>query len=150
MAPVSDIPQTVSFGDVTLYIGWQKGVWSIKNLFHSSKKRLFQNKCRKKLLLLLQLFYGLLNFSGTTRVSWYQKCKTKANLDLLEQETASNSGISWAICKSAPHHRQITMPAPITHYFTRQMPFLPPNQQRQSTEGNSTEKGRKLWINQLN
>ena len=26
----------------------------------------------------------------------------KTNLDLLEQETVSGSGISWAICKSAP------------------------------------------------
>jgi len=31
---------------------------------------------------------------------------------LLEQETVSGSGISWAICKSAPHPIQITTPAP--------------------------------------
>ena len=49
-------------------------------------------------------------FSGTTRVSRYQKGKT--NLDLLKQETVSGSGISWAICKSAPSSRQITTPAP--------------------------------------
>ena len=49
-------------------------------------------------------------FSGTTRVSRYQKGKT--NLDSLKQETVSGSGISWAICKSAPHSRQITTPAP--------------------------------------
>ena len=47
----------------------------------------------------------------------------------------SGSGISWAICKSAPSSRQITMPAPHHSVFTGQMPFLPPNQQRQSTEG---------------
>ena len=37
-----------------------------------------------------------LNLSGTTRVSRYQKCKTrkgKTNLDLLEQEIVSGSGI---------------------------------------------------------
>jgi len=45
-----------------------------------------------------------------TSVSRYQKGKT--NLDLLEQETVSGSGISWAICKSAPRSRQTTMPAP--------------------------------------
>ena len=45
------------------------------------------------------------------------------------------SGISWAICKSAPRSRQITMPAPHRSVFTGRMPFLPPNQQRQSTEG---------------
>ena len=41
----------------------------------------------------------------------------------------SGSGISWAICKSAPHHS----------VFTGRMPFLPPNQQRQSTEGNTPQ-----------
>jgi len=35
---------------------------------------------------------------GTTRVSRYQI--GKINLDLLEQEIVSGSGISWAICKS--------------------------------------------------
>ena len=53
----------------------------------------------------------------------------------LEQETVSGSGISWAICKSASRSRQITMPLPHHSFFTGQMPFLPPNQQRQSTEG---------------
>jgi len=31
-----------------------------------------------------------------------QNQEGKTNLDLLEQETVSGSGISWAICKSAP------------------------------------------------
>ena len=31
---------------------------------------------------------------------------------LLKQETVSGTGISWAICKSAPRSRQITTPAP--------------------------------------
>ena len=44
-------------------------------------------------------------------------------------------GISWAICTSAPRSRQTTMPAPHHSVFTGRMPFLPPNQQRQSTEG---------------
>ena len=46
------------------------------------------------------------NMSGSTRVSRYKKGKTrkgKTNLDLLEQEIVSGSGICWAICKSAPH-----------------------------------------------
>jgi len=46
----------------------------------------------------------------------------------------SGSGISWAICKSAPRSRQITTPAPHHSVFTGRMPFLPLNQQRQSTE----------------
>ena len=43
----------------------------------------------------------------------------------------------WAgtTCKSAPRSRQITMQHPTTQFFTGRMPFLPPNQQRQSTEG---------------
>jgi len=64
-------------------------------------------------------------FSKTTRVSRYQKGKT--NLFLLKQETVSGSGISWAICKSAPHSIQITMPATHHSVFTGRMPFLPPN-----------------------
>ena len=50
--------------------------------------------------------------SSTTWVSWYQKGKTKTDLDFLEQESVSDSGISWAICKSALCPRQITMAAP--------------------------------------
>ena len=68
--------------------------------------------------------------------SWAGTRKVKPIWILLEQETVSGSGISWAICKSAPRSRQITMPAP--HYsvfFTGRMPFLSPNQQCQSTEG---------------
>jgi len=35
----------------------------------------------------------------------------------------------------APHAREITMPTPHhSVFFTGRMPFLPPNQQRQSTE----------------
>ena len=56
-------------------------------------------------------------FSGTTRVSRYQK--GKLIWILLKQETVSGSGISWAICKSAPRSRQITMPAPHHSVFYR-------------------------------
>jgi len=38
---------------------------------------------------------------------------------LLKQETVSGSGISWAICKSAPRRRQITVPAPDHSIFYR-------------------------------
>jgi len=47
------------------------------------------------------------HMSGTTQVSRYQKGKT--NLDLLEQEIVSVSGICWAICKSASCPRDITL-----------------------------------------
>ena len=63
------------------------------------------------LQLLLQPFNGL--FSRTTWVSRYQKGKTNLSIwILLEQETVSGCGISWTICKSAPHSRQITTPVP--------------------------------------
>ena len=48
----------------------------------------------------------------TTRVSWYQKGKTN-------QEKVSGSGISWAVCKSAPRSGQITIPAPHHSVFYR-------------------------------
>jgi len=70
-------------------------------------------------------------------VGQYQKGKT--NLDFTE---ARDSEWQWqwhqlGICKSAPRSRQITTPA--TQFFTGRMPFLPLNQQHQSTEGLSTE-----------
>ena len=55
---------------------------------------------------LTALFPGLPWWAGTRKV--------KPIWILLKQETVSGSGsgISWAICKSAPRSRQITMPAP--------------------------------------
>jgi len=66
---------------------------------------------------------------------WAGTRKVKPIWIFLKQETVSGSGISWAICKSAPHSRQITMPAlhHFQQFFTGRMPFLPPNQQCQST-----------------
>ena len=73
------------------------------------------------------LFLRLPGWAGTRKV--------KPIWILLKQETVSGSGISWAICKCAPRSRQITTPAPHhSVFFTGRMPFLPPNQQRQSTE----------------
>ena len=72
-------------------------------------------------------FPGLPGWAGTRKV--------KTILILLKQETVSGSGISWAICKSAPRSRQITTPAPHHLVFTGRTPFLSSNQQRQSTEG---------------
>jgi len=69
--------------------------------------------------IVLRLF-GIL--SGTTRASRYQKGKSrkvKTNLDLLQQEIVSGSGVCWAICKSAPGPRQITTPASHHSVFYR-------------------------------
>jgi len=56
------------------------------------------------------------NMSGTTWVSSYQKGKTrqvKTNLDVLEQEIVSGSGICWAICKVCSSSQTIT---PTSHH----------------------------------
>ena len=53
---------------------------------------------------LTALFPGLPRWAGTGKV--------KPIWILLEQATVSGSGISWAICKSAPRSWQITMPTP--------------------------------------
>ena len=45
--------------------------------------------------------------------------KVKSIWILLEKETVSGSGISWAICKSATRSRQITIPAPHHSVFYR-------------------------------
>jgi len=55
---------------------------------------------------LTALFPGLPRWAGTRKVTpiWI----------FVKQETVSGNGISWAVCKCAPHSRQITTPAP--HY----------------------------------
>jgi len=76
-------------------------------------------------------------FSATTRVSRYQKWKN--NLDFTE---ARDSEWQWhqlghmQVCTSLQTDNQASTP-PLS-FFTGRMLFLPPNQQRQSTEGRST------------
>ena len=73
-------------------------------------------------------------FSGTTRVSRYQKGKT--DLDFTE---ARDSEWQWhqlghmQVCTSPQTDNHANTP-PLS-FFTGRMPFLPPNRQRQSTEG---------------
>ena len=72
--------------------------------------------------------------SGITRVSRYQKGKT--NLDF---NGARDSEWQWhrlghmQVCTSLQTDNHASTP-PLS-FFTGRMPFLPPNQQRQSTEG---------------
>jgi len=73
------------------------------------------------LQLQLQPFNGL--FSRTTWVSRYQKGKT--NLDFTGAKDSE-----WQWLQTDNHASTST-----TLFFTGRMPFLPPNQQRQSTEG---------------
>jgi len=84
-------------------------------------------------------------FPGTTRVSWYQKGKN--NLDFTE-EAVNGSGISWAICKSAPRSRQITMLAPPPLNFLQAgCPSCCPTNSIKSTEGqNKTVDSGSLYL----
>jgi len=72
--------------------------------------------------------------SGTIQVSRYQKCKT--NLDFTE---AKDSEWQWhqlgqmQVCTLLQTDNHASIPP--TQFFTGRMPFLPPIQQRQSTEG---------------
>ena len=77
---------------------------------------------------LTALFSGLPGWAGTRKV--------KPIWILLKQETMSGSGISWAICKSAPCCRQITTPAPHHSVFYRpdDLPAAQPTASK-NTEG---------------
>jgi len=84
-------------------------------------------------------------FSGTTRVGRYQKGKT--NLDFTE---AADSEWQW---HQLGHMQVCTLLQTDNHastsplsFFTGRMSFLPPNQQRQSTEGqHSQQVTRKIY-----
>ena len=77
---------------------------------------------------LTTLFPGLPGWAGTRKV--------KPIWILLKQETVSGSGISRAICKSGTSLQTDNHAStPPLSFFTGRMPFLPPNQQHQSTEG---------------
>jgi len=58
---------------------------------------------------------------------WAGTRKVKPIWILLKQETVGGNGISWAVCKSAPRSRQITMPAPHpSDLFCTGCPFCRP------------------------
>ena len=66
-----------------------------------------------------KLYNAHLTHSPVSRPRWGGTRKVKPIWILLKQETVSGSGISWAIRKSAPSSRQITMPAPHHSLFYR-------------------------------
>jgi len=85
------------------------------------------------LLLQLHLFNGIL--SRTNCISRHQKGKPFWILP--EQEMMRRQWHQLDHMQIiAPCCRQITTPVPHHSVFTGQMPFLPPNPQCQSTEGN--------------
>ena len=85
----------------------------------------------------LELHAHLFNgpFSGATRVSRYQKGET----NLVDFTEARDSEWQWhqpghmQVCTSLQTDNHASTP-PLS-FYTGRMPFLPPNQQRQSTEG---------------
>jgi len=70
---------------------------------------------------LTAIFPGLPWSAGTRKV--------KPVWILLKQETVSDSGITWAICKAAPRSRQITTPTPHHSVFCRPDALPGANQQ---------------------
>jgi len=77
--------------------------------------------------------------SVTTRVSHYQRGKT--NLDFTEAR-------EWVAVASAGPYANLHLALDITQFFTGWLPFLPPNQQHQSTEGNNRKNYRQKQFSQ--
>ena len=92
---------------------------------------------------LTTFFLGLSGWAGTRKV--------KPIWILLKQEIGllSGSGISWAICKSAPHSRQITMPAPHHSVFYRP-DALPAAQPTASKHWRPVTMGNITWWYKMN
>ena len=82
---------------------------------------------------------------------WASSRKVQPILILVKQETVSGSGISWAICKSAPCSRQeVTTPAP-RHWVLLQADALPATQPTASKHWRqkNLKKLCKLWEMQV-
>jgi len=72
-------------------------------------------------------------FSGTTQVSRYRKGKT--NLDFIGARDGEWQWHQLGHMQIWTSLQTYTHANPTTQFFTDLMPFLPPNQQRLSTEG---------------
>ena len=83
--------------------------------------------------------------SGTIP-GWAGTRKVKPIWILLEQQTVSGTGISWAICKSAPCSRQITMPAPhhSVYYRPDALPAAKPTASKHWRQFHSTRNPSKI------
>ena len=97
--------------------------------FQITSSKIFYTLCQTRTRTHTHPFNG--PFSGTTRMSQYQKVKT--NLDFTE---ARDSEWKWhqlghmQVCTSLQTDNHASTP-PLS-FFTGRMPFLSPNQQRQS------------------
>ena len=93
---------------------YKKLSWN--ELYSSSFTKLW---CSKMALYYYYYYYTHLTALCPGLPGWASTRKVKPIWILLEQEIVSGSGISWAICKSAPRSRQITTPAPHHSVFYR-------------------------------
>ena len=84
------------------------------------------------------------NMSGSTRVSRYQKGKTKKVKTNLEQEIVSGSGICWAICKSAPHADNHANIPPLSFFY--RLDALPDAQPTASKHWRNKLVPEPIWI----
>jgi len=108
-------------------------IWGLEIALHCDSWLL----CTIRTLLITYLLTYLLTYTHThTRLTtlfpglpgWAGTRKVKPIRILLKRETASGSGISWAICKSAPRSRQTTTSAPHHSDFYRLDALLPATQ----------------------
>jgi len=78
----------------------------------------------KKDVLLLHYYIHLTDFFQDNLISRHQK--GKPFWVLMMQEMMGGSGISWTICKSAPHTRHITSTPPLSFYRPDAFPTAQP------------------------
>ena len=130
----------MSLSCIILYIRVQ-GIWgaafvkvNISWCRYRKSSRLHKYPILEVVIYLLHTHPFNAPFSGTTQVSRYQEGET--NLDFTE---ARDSEWQWhqlghmQVCTSLQTDNHASTP-PLS-FFTGWLPFLPPNQQRQSTEG---------------
>ena len=101
------------------------GTPAYKQYYCTMWQRFLIHNCNE--LMFHSLVYSIISTNTHTRLTtrclglpgWASIRKVKPIWILLKQETVSGSGISCAICKSAPCSRQITTPAPHQSVFYR-------------------------------
>ena len=126
-------------GTVKGLTSWHRAIWPSCRAGASPHRRHFLRNCRpiRRWCLCTHVSHCWTPTNCTDKMKWvsrYQKGKT--NLDFTK---ARDSEWQWhqlghmQVCISL---QTDTMPVPHhSRFFTGRMPFLPPNQQRQSTEG---------------
>jgi len=113
------------FNALTLLVGWQEGhlAWEIIEWWDAGEV-VSGSRCR--------FAYGSVDATATHDILLQQ---IQIGFTFLVPAHPGSPGQNpRAICKSAPHPRQPRQHS-TTQFFTGRMPFLPLNQQRQSTEG---------------